>query len=332
MQIQKNQFLQYCVNSAATLGLPMTVLGKLEQALAVEGFETSKVIWFNGNTCTGCTVYWDQLFNGSEPASTSDYLFNTISLDFHSDLMTALSDFTTNKLVDATEGSYILVVDGDIPAPFDGPTGILSTDKGKEVNVLEALPIMAQNAAIVLAIGTSASFGETLSSNPNSNGIFSVGKLTSAPTVNIPGCPPHPDWIVWIIAHLLSGEAIQLDEYNRPVELYGSRVQKHCPHKEFGESQSVTAPDQSSDYLQFTKQIWDPQKCRLKVAGRGKANQIVSIYNAESGSLLGAVAVNELGKWKLRYNKPFPIPLKLLAKSGNGTVFGEMSILPNMSH
>jgi hypothetical protein len=74
------------------------------------------------------------------------------------------------------------------------------------------------------------------------------------------------------------------------------------------------------------------QQVQKRLATGEKANQIVSIYNAESGSLLGAVAVNELGKWKLRYNKPFPIPLKLLAKSGSGTIFGEVSILPNMSH
>jgi hydrogenase small subunit len=338
MQIHKDHFLTYCVNSAATLGLPMTVLDKLEQALAVEGFEIPKVIWLNGANCTGCTVYWANLFNETGRTFNSDLLFNTIDMDFSPDLMAALQGLDANRFLDSSQGSYILAVDGDIPTTFDGHTCLLSTDQGEEVTAIGALRMLAPGAAAVLAIGNCASFGGTFSgdsnSNSNSNGTASVSQLTGVPTVNIPGCPTHPDWIVWTIAHLLSGETLQLDDNNRPVELFGTPVQKWCPWAEHGESpgNARLAPDPSSGYFQFTKVVWDDQTARLKIAGEGIADKIVSIYNADSGALLGAVPVNKSGRWKLCYNEPSPIPLRLLAKSGDGTAFSEVSTTAGMSN
>ncbi|MCP4341383.1 MAG: hypothetical protein GY799_21510 [Desulfobulbaceae bacterium] len=333
MQIHRHHFLKYCVNSAATLGLPMTVLGKLEQALAIDGSEIPKVIWLNGANCTGCTVYWASLFNETEPTFSSDLLFNTIDLDFHPDLMAAFLGLTANRLIDSRpQGSYILAVDGDIPTAFDGHTCMLSTDQGEEMTAIQAMRMLAPNAAAVLAIGNCASFGGMPSGYPNTSGIASVSELTGVPTVNIPGCPTHPDWVVWTIAHLLSGETLQLDDNNRPVELYGSQVQKWWPNGGLRESLGNTKPDPSSGYFQFTKVVWNGQKGQLKVAGEGIADQIVSVYNADSGALLGAVPVNKSGRWKLRYNSPSPIPLRLLAKSGNGTVFSEVSTTSGMSN
>jgi hypothetical protein len=303
----------------------MTVLGKLEQALAVEGFKIPKVIWLNGANCTGCTVYWTNLFNETGPTLNSDLLFNTIDLDFHPDLLTAFRGLAANRLLDSPQGSYILAVDGDIPTAFEGHTCMLSTEQGEDVTAIEVLRMLAPNAAAVLAIGNCASFGGMPSGTKTSNGIGSVSELTGVPTVNIPGCPTHPDWVLWTIAHLLSGETLQLDDNNRPVELYGIPVQKLWPHGGHRESQGNITPDPSSGFFQFTKVVWNGQKGQLKVAGEGIADQIVSLYNADSGALLGAVTVKKSGRWKLRYNNPSQIPHRLLAKSGNETLFSEVS-------
>ena len=37
MRVSRRGFLKYCVGSAAALGLPMSVIGKLEEALAADG-------------------------------------------------------------------------------------------------------------------------------------------------------------------------------------------------------------------------------------------------------------------------------------------------------
>ena len=65
MRIHRRQFLKYCVGSAAALGLPMTVLGKLEGALAANTSTLPKVIWLNAANCTGCTISLSNLFSDS---------------------------------------------------------------------------------------------------------------------------------------------------------------------------------------------------------------------------------------------------------------------------
>jgi hydrogenase small subunit len=55
-----------------------------------------------------------------------------------------------------------------------------------------------------------------------------LSAATGVQTINVPGCPPHPDWIVWTIAQLLSGATPALDSSGRPTALYGSTVHSQC--------------------------------------------------------------------------------------------------------
>jgi NiFe hydrogenase small subunit HydA len=48
-------------------------------------------------------------------------------------------------------------------------------------------------------------------------------------TINIAGCPPHPDWMIGTIAQLLAGNSVPLDEYGRPLSIYGETVHDNCP-------------------------------------------------------------------------------------------------------
>jgi NiFe hydrogenase small subunit HydA len=243
MQIDRRQFLKYCVGSAAALGLPMTVLGKLEQALAAQGTALPKVIWLNGAGCSGCTVSLANLFSTSGPTDIADLLFNTIDLAFHPTLMGAAGDLAVQQLKDTAQGSYILAVEGGIPTAFNGHSCMVWTDGDKEVTAMEAVQMLAPNAAAVLSIGTCASHGGMSAAAPNPTGVVSVSELTGLKTVNIPGCPTHPDWIVWTIAHLLSGEPVQLDNSNRPSALYGTEIHKVCPLKEFDEAKTFGVAD-----------------------------------------------------------------------------------------
>ncbi len=210
MRIGRRRFLKYCVGSAAALSLPMSVLGKLEEALAA-GTELPKVIWINGANCTGCTVSLANLFSSTGPADIADLLLNTISLEYHTTLMGAAGDLAVQQLKQAAEGSYVLVVDGGIPTAFGGHSCLLWTDQGQEVTAMEAVQTLAPNAAAVLSVGTCASYGGIPAGGPNPTGIVSVSELIGSPTINIPGCPTHPDWVVWTIASLLAGEMPSLD-------------------------------------------------------------------------------------------------------------------------
>jgi hydrogenase small subunit len=241
--------LKYCVGSAAALGLPMTVIGKLEHALAAGGSGLPKVIWLNGANCTGCTVSLANLFSQSGPTDVADLLLNTIELAYHPNLMGAAGDLAVQQLKDTAQGSYVLVVDGGIPTAFDGHTCLLWTDQEKEITAMDALTMLAPHAAAVLCVGTCASYGGIPAGNPNPTGIVSVEDITGLGTINIPGCPTHPDWIVWTIAHLLSGEMPELDESRRPRALYGTEVHKSCPLRERDEARTFGIKNQCLEEL-----------------------------------------------------------------------------------
>jgi hydrogenase small subunit len=399
MRIDRRQFLKYCLGSAAAMSLPLTVIGKLERALAAGGVALPKVIWLNGANCTGCTVSLANLFSDTAPTDIADLLFNTIDLVFHPNLMGAAGSLAVKQLLDTAQGNYILVVDGGIPTAFNGHTCMLWTDQGQDVTAMEAVQMLAPAATAVLAVGTCASHGGVPAGDPNPTGIVTVAELTGVGAINIPGCPAHPDWIVWTIAHLLAGVMPQLDVQNRPAELYGTLVHKACPNRGTSLSQTFGIqnhclkglgcrgpatdsdcptrkwnsgtnwcigagamcigcvedgfPDKFSPFykvsygyqpyvkstdpnpppapggtLQFTSAVWDARTSSLKAAGTGDAGQIVSIFNADTGVLLGATSVGSTGGWKFRQRNPSPVPHRLRAESNGQTAETDVANAP----
>ncbi len=239
MQIGRRAFLKYCIGAAAALGLDLSVIGALEKAFAAG--DGPPIIWLNGANCTGCTVSLANLVGTQSPVDVADLLVNTVNLAFHPNLMGAAGDLAVQTLREAVSGDYVLAIDGGIPTAFDGHTCMLWRENGKEVTAMEAVAELAPNALAVLCVGTCSSFGGIPAGDPNPTGIQSVKALTGINTINIPGCPAHPDWIVWTVAQLLSGAAPSLDEDGRPVELFGGdkpRVHDRCPRK--GEEEADT--------------------------------------------------------------------------------------------
>ena len=240
MKVGRREFLKFCIGSAAALGLEASVVGKLGKALAAEGDGLPTVVWLNGANCTGCTVSLANLMGTSAPTNIADLLINTIDLAFHPNLMGAAGDLAVSVLEEATARPYILAVDGGIPTAFNGHTCLLWTEKNAggelhEVTAMEAVQRLAPGAQAVLSIGTCSSFGGIPGGNPNPTGIRSVAQLSGLPTVNIPGCPPHPNWIVSTIARFLAGSPPSLDSDGRPAFLFqgeSHNVHKNCPRRE----------------------------------------------------------------------------------------------------
>jgi len=233
MRVRRRDFLKYCIGSAAVLGLDLSLLSKLEKILAADS-PLPTVIWLNGANCTGCTVSLANLVGSNGPSDVADLLINTIDLAFHPNLMGAAGDGAVQNLKTAANGPYVLAVDGGIPTAFDGHTCELWTDNGHEVTAKEAVLSLAPNAQAVLAIGSCASFGGIPAGSPNPTGIVSVRDLAGSKTINIPGCPTHPDWIVLTIANLLAGNSIALDADGRPTNFFHKdlmRIHKNCPRK-----------------------------------------------------------------------------------------------------
>ena len=235
MQLKRRQFLKYCLGSAAALSLPVNVIGKLEKALAGDA-SMPTVVWLTGANCTGCTISLANRIGSSGPADVADLLVNYIDLAFHPNLMGAAGDLAVQQLeaATATDGSYILAVEGGIPTAFGGHACMLYHSNGREVTAMEAVQDLASRALVTLSIGTCASFGGIPAAGPNPTGVVSVKELTGLSTINIPGCPSHPDWIVWTVAQLLAGEPIDLDSDGRPATLFSgsqNNVHRNCPRR-----------------------------------------------------------------------------------------------------
>ncbi len=235
--IDRRRFLHYALGSAAALGLEGTVLGRLQTAYAAGGSGLPTVLWLAGGACTGCTVSLANRFSSTGPKDVADLLLNTIDLRFHPNLMGAAGQLAVDELMDASSQSgYVLAVEGSIPTAFGGHACVVWSDRGRDVTMAEAVQLLVPGAAAVLAVGTCASFGGVSSAYPNPSGGMSVRSFTGRPAINLPGCPTHPDWIVWTIAQLLAGVTPSLDSSGRPTALYSRSVHDTCPRKGTGET------------------------------------------------------------------------------------------------
>ena len=221
MKVTRREFLNYCTASAAALGLVETI-GPLQKVLA--STSGPPVIWIKGASCTGCTVSLSNLASPTAPVDLADLLINTIDLVYHPVLMGAAGDLAVQTLQNASAGKFILAVEGGIPTLYGGKTCTVYTQNGVDVTALQAVQQLAPKAMKVISVGTCASFGGMSAAAPNPTGVKSVLAATGVSTINVSGCPPHPDWIVWIIAQLLAGANPALDRYGRPTALYGRTI------------------------------------------------------------------------------------------------------------
>ena len=98
---------------------------------------------------------------------------------------------------------------------------------------------LADKAAGILCIGTCAAWGGIPAAPPNPTGVMGVKALTGKDTINIPGCPTHPDWIVWAVVQLLLGNPIALDSYGRPTQFFSSTVHDLCPRNGANKAKNI---------------------------------------------------------------------------------------------
>lgn len=68
--------------------------------------------------------------------------------------------------------------------------------------------------------------------------------------------------------------------------------------------------------LVIAKAEWNSSRRELRVEGKADKNQVVKIYNAGSGALLGATNADSLGSWRARFRNPSPVPSRVQAKAG----------------
>jgi hydrogenase small subunit len=201
------------------------------------------LVWIATGGCSGCSI---SLLNSASPTIQELLLEEVLpgqhlSLAFHTTIMAASGKQATqalNEVVDQHDGKFVLVVDGATAIKDDGLYCCTGEEDGRPVTGYEQLVNLGSRAMAVLAVGACAGFGGIPAAGVNPTGCVSVGQLferenIETPYVNIPGCPPHPDWIVGTIATLLLGglEALEMDENHRPAPFFQQCIHDNCPYR-----------------------------------------------------------------------------------------------------
>ncbi len=231
--ISRRSFIKFAGLTASSLALS----GPVAQAFAAVLAATPKptVIWLSFQQCTGCS---ESILRSYDP-SIENLILNIISLDYHETLQVAAGDQAEKARKDAMAaayGKYVLIVDGSIPS---GATEFWSSSAGN--SNLASLNDAVGGAALVVALGTCATFGGIPAAYPNPSHAAGYGDLVAQglvkpteggplpPYVNISGCPPIPEVITGTIAYYLVNKGLPpLDDLHRPVVYYGKTVHDCC--------------------------------------------------------------------------------------------------------
>ena len=167
-----------------------------------------------------------------------------VSLKFHAVLMAGQGEPVVKVMKDTSRQipkKYLLIVDGSVPTGEDGLYCRIGEYEGKEITMKEMTAELAKNAQAVLAVGSCAAFGGIPSGAPNPTAAKSVADFfmdegITTPLINIPGCPPHPDWMLGTVAHvLIQGLPTpdELDEKLRPKAFFGKLIHENCPRRAY---------------------------------------------------------------------------------------------------
>ncbi|MFO7948211.1 MAG: hydrogenase small subunit [Armatimonadota bacterium] len=209
--------------------------------MATQDLQEVPVIWLQGTGCSGCSI---SLLNSAAPRISNLLLEEIvpgrhIQLRFHPTIMAASGELALEILHDTEQSDepYVLFVEGGLPERIPNIAG---TDaSGEEINIMDTFARLAKNAICVIAVGACATFGGIPAADPNPSGSMPVSRALErsgldVPYINVPGCPPHPDWIVGTVVQLLREGipgAEDLDEHRRPLAFFGDLIHENCPRR-----------------------------------------------------------------------------------------------------
>ncbi len=214
------------------------------QAMAQAETVEIPVVWLQSGGCTGCSVSFLNTLN----PRPQDVLVSEVvpgmhvSLRFHPTVMAAEGEEAMAALNETVEaGGFVLVAEGGFATKDNGIyCQIGETHDGQGITALEHLKTAGRQAMAIINIGTCSAYGGIPAAKPNPTGIKPVGEIMkdegiATPMINVPGCPPHPDWFVGTVVQVLTlgleATAADLDEHGRPKAFYGQRIHDNCPRR-----------------------------------------------------------------------------------------------------
>ncbi|WP_419770051.1 MAG: Ni/Fe hydrogenase [Candidatus Marinarcus sp.] len=186
-----------------------------------------KVVWIQALTCNGNT----QSFLSANSTRFQHFL-NAFELVYHPSLT---SNVSLLDILQSHNQYDFLLVEGAIT----GNTQFFSLSDFSSIHVLQKL---IKRSHYVIAVGSCASYGgihAKFEVNDDIKGVNqSLGDAfpkSKHAVINLTGCPVHPEWIFQTLFILKSQGKIQLDDKNRPVELYSNLAHHGCTRNEYFE-------------------------------------------------------------------------------------------------
>ncbi len=266
--VSRRSFMKLCGTLAVMAGLGEAAAPRVAQALEESVIGASQgdlypVIWIEGASCTGCT-------------DAAAVVLELISHNY-SETLSAAAGHSMEKAKEQTieAGNYILVYEGAVLNGWNGNALRVAGKTGNE-HLIEA----AEKATAVVALGSCAVNGGWMAAAPNASNATGVQAFLkeqgiNVPIINIPGCPPNPEWLCAVlIQYLLLGELPELNAENKPTQIFGQTIHDNCQrrgHFENGEFvYQFGSPEEAKGYCLY------PLGCR---GPQTKANCGVVRYN-----------------------------------------------------
>lgn len=227
MFITRRGFIKYCSGAAAAIGLTAAQVDNLAHALSAP--TGPSVIWLQGAGCSGCSLSFLNHISTAAPKDAGEVLINVINMEYHSSLMASAGQTAVDLAKEVLNTkNFVLIVEGGVPTAFNGAACFVWGDNGHEVTFEDAVKQFGAAADAVVCLGQCASYGGVVAAPPNPTGVQPVSQILGKTTINVAGCPPHPNWTVWTIAQLVLGASIPLDAYGRPTALYSDHIHPTC--------------------------------------------------------------------------------------------------------
>lgn len=232
--VSRRSFMKLCGAVAAAAGLSQLTVAQVADALeksvigATQG-NLYPVVWMEGASCTGCTESFAQI----EEPDPATVVLELISLNYCETLSAAAGysmEEARRQTIEA--GNYVLVYEGALTRAFDGNSLRIAGETG-----IESFLETAEHANAVVALGSCAVNGGWMAAHPNVADAVGCQKCLadngiSVPVINVPGCPPNPEWLVAILVDVVLMQVLpELNAENKPALIFNQTIHDNCQRR-----------------------------------------------------------------------------------------------------
>lgn len=255
MDITRRKFLESCAQVSALVFGSCVFTNEI-----AEGFNKlskaakPQLIFIHGQSCTGCSI---STTYGNED-NFIDFVTRVVRLQVHPNLSFSQGkDYLRSVIEVSNSGSFILVVEGSIPAT------IKKACMFGNQTLYDYLHKLMQKASAIVASGTCACYGGVPASGQNLTGAMPVDaymreKGVHKPLIKIPGCPVNPDRLMGTVAYIVGTGKMPAMKDGVPKQYYPDVIHNQC-----GRYQAFNQ-DRYTENFETTK-----HNCLLKNGCRG---------------------------------------------------------------